>query len=807
LITLLTRAILHRPFALLVAMAILLAVAGWRVSKLEINHNQIDLLPSDLPAVVATKDMIDMLGTVGYLLLPLKGPDLNHVKAVADALAPRLAQLPEITSITYKQDVGFVFDRIGLFIETPDLEEGYKRIRKKVRSVLAKNNPFHIELREQADEPLLLDDLVEKYRRLNKKPIDDPYYVDQRREAVLMVIKPNGVNTDQDFLRRLLTAVERAIANFNSTNSLQATLQEHYDGFAPDGTVTYGYTGSFKRNLDDSETMRAAIVPTGVVAFLGILVYLLIALRRLVAIALLMGVLSACVLLTFAFCEVAIGELNTITAILGSIMLGLGIDYGIHFVYRLREEYTRASDLAVAVEATIRHSGRASLGSAATTAATLFILAMSDFKGFSDFGIITGTGVLLSFAAMYVAIPTLYVALHRIWPRVVDGLRIHAVQHAADRRPFPRARTILGVTVACGIVLSYFATRVRFDYDSRSLLTVNRPSIKLQEEIAERWGVSSDPVGLYTPTIEEAKALFEQMTPVPEASIIDEVVSVFTLVPPMAQQVANVSILQKLRRQLEQVDPAMLDDDRMRENFATVLRLTEAEPYSVDDLPEHIIKQFTPVPASKRYGHGYLTFIYPRTSLYDSTELLAFNRQVATIKVGDHEYHGAGISVLIGHLAEIVLGDGRTLTALSIVAIFLIAWLNFRSILGAVLAMLPLGIGVVWMLGFMAIGNWRINFMNVVVFPLVFGYGISAGVHVYHRYRESGSVMLAVRHTGAAVTASSVTTLIGWAALLVSHHRGLESMGLLACFGVASTLLVSLTVLPALLQESRRWFA
>ena len=60
--------------------------------------------------------------------------------------------------------------------------------------------------------------------------------------------------------------------------------------------------------------------------------------------------------------------------------------------------------------------------------------------------------------------------------------------------------------------------------------------------------------------------------------------------------------------------------------------------------------------------------------------------------------------------------------------------------------------------------------------------------------------MVAIRTTGGAVFAATFTTLTGWAALLISGHRGLISMGVLACFGMGSTLLVSLTVLPALLQ-------
>ena len=108
--------------------------------------------------------------------------------------------------------------------------------------------------------------------------------------------------------------------------------------------------------------------------------------------------------------------------------------------------------------------------------------------------------------------------------------------------------------------------------------------------------------------------------------------------------------------------------------------------------------------------------------------------------------------------------------------------------------------GVGWMLGKMALIGKHVNFMNVVVFAVVLGYGIGNGIHIFHRFRETGSVTLTMRYTGRAVVASCVTTLAGWGALLFANHLGLESMGVLACIGIGCVLVTSLTVMPAALQ-------
>jgi hypothetical protein len=53
---------------------------------------------------------------------------------------------------------------------------------------------------------------------------------------------------------------------------------------------------------------------------------------------------------------------------------------------------------------------------------------------------------------------------------------------------------------------------------------------------------------------------------------------------------------------------------------------------------------------------------------------------------------------------------------------------------------------------------------------------------------------------GAAVASSTLTAVAGFAALLAAAHNGLRSMGLVACIGLITTLVVSFTVLAAVMQ-------
>jgi predicted RND superfamily exporter protein len=812
-----------------IVLAVVLGAATYAASRLKINSNQLDLLPQDMRAVKEAHRVQEMIGGIGHLIISLKSNDEKHLKAVADDLANKLQAMPEIRDVRHKVDTSFVRKHIALYVETPDLEEIQRRLKAKIKDVVRRANPFHFTLRKSEPVKLDLADLIEKYKRLGKKGIADDYYITPDKKMTLLVVKPMGQPTDLEFTRKLCSKLQRFFEDYGRSNTLGAVLKEGYQGRAPGATVTYGFTGHYKLSLDDSDSILQSLVPTSAVSLGGILILLLIFLRRLSLVIALTLSLVVGVILTFGYTFVAVGELNSITAILGGILMGQGIDFGIHFIYRLREEYAQSNDIQCAFREAIAHSGAAAVTTATTTAAAFFVLAISDFHGFRDFGIIAGGGTFIIAFCMYFVTATLLRVLSRIAPSFTDRvLRLsrketaRAERNETHKAPFPWARplvwgllTLTGLLIVTGTgrpaVLGQhlpqrFTRGARFDYDSRSLMVKDRPSIVLQAEIKERFKISSDPVAVYTPTLDATKQLYGSMVPLDpkKYDMVDAVIGLFTFLPPAKQQQDNAKILARIKADLAPIKPNMLEE-KLRGPYQQILPLLDAKPFALDDIPEIYRKEFREVPQSRE--KGYLTFIYPNVALWDSRDLMRFSDQVSEIKVGENTYYATGLAILFARLATIVLRDGKIFTALAAVLILVIILIDLRSLVGALLALLPLIAGVGWMLGLMALIDQPINFMNVVVFPVVLGYGIGNGIYLYHRYKESGSVRVALSQTGRAVLASSTTTLVGWGALLTANHRGLESMGIIASIGIGCVLFTSLTLLPAAMQLVSTWGA
>ncbi len=774
----------------------------WATTKLETNYNQLDLLPQNLESVKATNQLIQMVGGVGYFIVGLKGTDEAHLKRVADDLTARFMKVPGVMNAQCRLELDFIEQHLPYFIETSDLEEILRRVRKAIRAAVREQTGFGFSVSDEK-ETIGFQDIIKKYEGLDKRGIDDPYFIDKSRQMLLIMVQPKGNPGDIIFSEKLVANIQAVIDDYNKSNTVKAVLKEKYRDLAEGATVTYGFTGDYKNNIDDARTVEKALAPTSIFAFAGILLCLIFLLRNFWQIVFLMATLVSSVVMTYAFCKVTIGELNTITVILGAIIMGFGIDFGLYFIYRLREEFTITRDLQASIASTLLHAGTSSIISAFISACSFFILMLSDFKGFSDFGLMAGGGVLITAVMMYFTMSVIYVLIDRfnpefknslVTPEYLDKKETETVSH----KPFPYAKRILVSSLVITIVLSFFAYRIAFDYDGRSFMTADSPSVILQEEITKRFGIASDPAVIYTPDIDEAKKVYDVFNPLPEGSAVDSILSIHTLVPSMEKQLANIEVLKEIKSKISNIPPDMLDNDS-KQAAAMIDKFLKMPTFTMADVPQGLINQFKPVKGSG-FENGYLTMIYPGISVWDGRELIRFADEVGAVKAGDKTYYTAGGAALFADLARIVLSDGKKFSLLVVILVILILAVAFRDVKAVVFSIIPLLGGMIWMLGLMAMFGWKINFVNIVVFPVVFGYGVSLGVYLYRRYIESGSVLLSVKRTGLAIAGSSITTLIGWAALLVSGHNGLESMGILAFFGIAAAMLLTFTILPSLLE-------
>ena len=129
--------------------------------------------------------------------------------------------------------------------------------------------------------------------------------------------------------------------------------------------------------------------------------------------------------------------------------------------------------------------------------------------------------------------------------------------------------------------------------------------------------------------------------------------------------------------------------------------------------------------------------------------------------------------------------------------------LDFRRLNHTLLAMLPMGFGLLQTLGLMGLLDIPLNQANIIVLPLTIGIGLEGGINLLHELRcQRGGYRGAGNAVIVAVVVNSLTTMVGFGALMIANHRGLQSLGRVLTISMGCCLFSSL-LLPNLLVLGR----
>jgi len=228
------------------------------------------------------------------------------------------------------------------------------------------------------------------------------------------------------------------------------------------------------------------------------------------------------------------------------------------------------------------------------------------------------------------------------------------------------------------------------------------------------------------------------------------------------------------------------------DKISTLKENMDPSPVTIEDLPSQLKKRFIGNTGK------FLLQIFSRYNIWDRKPMDEFISDIRTV-----DPDTTGYAVQAFESSRLMKQGYERGGIYALIAIFIFMLYIFRSIRWAILAMVPLLVGSIWMIGLMHIFDLKFNLANLIVLPLIIGIGIDNGIHIVHRHREGqdnkkGSVIST--STGKAVILSSLTTMIGFGSLMIASHKGIFSVGLLLTLGVGSCLIASLTVLPALLK-------
>jgi hypothetical protein len=401
-------------------------------------------------------------------------------------------------------------------------------------------------------------------------------------------------------------------------------------------------------------------------------------------------------------------------------------------------------------------------------------------------------------------------------PGVWGRLRKATERGIAFGKPFaaiveraPRLVTIAGLVLATGslgITYRYF-TGSPMEYDLNNLQSQQTDRAKEEQRLIKlakdlTGYVGLDGMAILVDRPEQVRALKAELLKKRDAAAagqkpFQDVVTLQDFVPD--QQAEKIPVLLALKDRVMRVKKRGLINDADWNKIKNLVPPDDLKPFGTAELPEGIARLFT----EKDGTRGRIVYITPTDGelTSDAKYLFRWADSFRETKLADGTIYGSGRAVIYADMWAAVIEDIPSAALASCLATLGVVALAFRAGRPSIFVSASLLVGVAWAMGAFSLGQVKVNFLNFVALPLTFGIGVDYAVNIVQRYRAEGrgSALAAVRSTGGAVVLCSLTTLLGYLALVRSMNHAVRSLAIAAVIGEATCLFAAVLVLPAAL--------
>jgi predicted RND superfamily exporter protein len=234
----------------------------------------------------------------------------------------------------------------------------------------------------------------------------------------------------------------------------------------------------------------------------------------------------------------------------------------------------------------------------------------------------------------------------------------------------------------------------------------------------------------------------------------------------------------------------------VRQTFLAIRDQDNSGPLAPEDLPPVLRNRFVGVSGK------HLIQVYPKKNVWNRDAQREF---IVDLQKIDPYVTGTPVQLL--EYTSLLKSSYEEAALYSLAAIALMVLIHFRRLSCIFLALLPVGIGYLWMVGLMGVCHVSFNPANIMTLPLIVGIGVTNGIHILNRFAEEEHPSILALSTGKAIIVSALTTIAGFGSLILAKHQGIASLGFIMAVGTATCMIAALTFLPAVLNlmAARGW--
>jgi predicted RND superfamily exporter protein len=817
--------IARRPRLVLAATLLLTLAALLPASRFRIETQLEALLPERAPASEDYRTFLRTFGGFEKVFVLVRAPTGQKAESetlvnAASELADRMRESPLVAdarSGLTEEDEHFFFThaapRMPLLVHTPGWRDDLAR-RLEPQAIHDRVAQMRQALRSPAGgiaAPLFAADPLGLSEGLlgaaaASLPIDplSGAFISPDGEAALVILTPARAEVDPEGGRALLATLQGAYAGVRKRLSVPLDFQ------AVGGPI---YAAQ------DEAVFRADLTSTASGTVFGLALVMILGFEGLFLPTAILAAVTAGTIWMVAGASLELGSISVVGVGFGSALLGMGVDFGILGSSLFRERRLRGESVAAALAAAFRETGPGNATTAFTTAAGLAALSIAHFRLLRELGQVLSVGVVATLvatatlcAAVLAGFPGASVRFRplRLWPRFGRPLLTGLAELSARRW-----RTCLILTLLVTAAAGWGISRLTLSTDLRALRPADAPSAAAERLLVEKFSLGLDTFSV----VLRGRDLGEALDRAAAARRILE-----ARFGPRAEITSPADWLvlgDRLRQRMAELHGLPLEraaNDFQRELTAAGFKL---DPFAAALTTLRALGRgedpgapsFAQWPrwmselvrlGSKAGGAGEaVVAVHVRLPLGTGAKVdpEALARDLSHLSPNRRDVALASISWVGAELRDIALTDLARSSALALVLVGAVVLFSFRGrVRDALLAMLPLTLGVLWTFGLWGALGRPLDLLCAFTVPLLLGTGTTLGANAVHwrRLHPERGLKGAPSDMGLGLSLATLTTVIGFGSLAGSRVPGLRHAGILVSLGLSACLLATVLVLPAL---------
>lgn len=290
---------------------------------------------------------------------------------------------------------------------------------------------------------------------------------------------------------------EKYAPNLEELDRLLAAARQRFE------SAYIGVTGIPQLEHEEMQRSQGDMLLSSLASLTGVVLLLIFGFRGFLLPLACCITLACSMVWTLGFTTLAIGHLNILSMAFAAILVGLGIDFGIHLLssyQHYRQEGWENNDALALASDTV---GKGIITAAVTTSVAFLCAGLTDFPGVAELGIIAGGGVLLAGVATFCVFPAAVTLMGRAVDREAFAraeaspraglsqlLSAEPVRKLIAGRPLV---ILLGLSVPLTVIswqawdwdTTGLTCRVKYDANLLNMQPENLPAVEAQDRLMD----------------------------------------------------------------------------------------------------------------------------------------------------------------------------------------------------------------------------------------------------------------------------------------------------------------------------------